>query len=378
MIPLWTVPFAALVMATGSVWNTLVSAPDDALVVLLVTAAAIVLAPRFPVQALGLIVLSAIMQFLLGVEVNPAQVFLGAALYSIGRHGSRFQHRLALAVVVVFGVLQIAATVREGSKLLDAVFSAARLPLILGVVTVAVAGVSVLVVPLLAGIARQARVVAGADESARRRAEAELGASRVVAAVEADRARMARDVHDTVGHALTVVITQTRVLAAVAARDPAMVVEAAAAVEKVASAALDEVRGVLAGSVQVADVTVEDLVELASSTDGVRVRVDGDIAPLRGDIGEAAYRAVQELVTNALRHGDRDEPVQVSISAQGERLELEVSNAMTGDTGTSLPSAASSGLSGLRARLDAVSGVLETTSRACVWSTRVEIPLRHP
>lgn len=374
LIPIRAVPFAAGLVLVGSAWNVFVDAPGRALVVLLVAALAVLLAPRTPMAALALIVLSAVIQLLLGVQVNPGLGLTGAAFYAIGRRGSPRQHRLAVGAIIVFGILQTVGTIAQGALLAELVLRAAPLPMGIGVITAALAGIAVLVVPLLAGIARQAQALAADDEAARQRAEQQLQRTREEAAVEAERARLARDVHDTVGHALTVVITQARLLSAVSAQDPDAVAAAAATVESVASAALDEVRSVLAGTVRLADVTVDELVELAGSTDGITVEVHGASGPLVGQVGEAAYRAVQELVTNALRHGENGRPIDVSLTADESVFEVLVKNTVT-DASSSRDFASGSGLQGLRDRLRDVDGELVTAREDRQWSARARIPL---
>jgi signal transduction histidine kinase len=370
----WPWLCAVVALAAGAGWITFSEGSVLGLLVLVVTAVAIVIAPSAALLALGLLVGAAVLQVVLGVQVNPAQAVAGAAFYFVGRWGTAARLRAAVVVVVLLGVLEAVAAVYQGSELLEVLLSSADVPAGAALLMLVAAAAAVLVVPLLVGVTEQARVSAREDEAARERAEQELAGVRVLALAEADRARLARDVHDTVGHALTVVITQTRVLAAVAKGDPAMVLEAAATVEQVATLALEDVRGVLAGAVRMEDVTVEDLVELAGSTDRVHVSVIGTAAPLRGEVGEAAYRAVQELVTNALRHGDGNAEVQVSVITLDGRLDLEVRNRVVPEPLTVRAGVAGTGLSGLGARLEAAGGALTTVIVDGVWVARATLP----
>ena len=373
--PLWPWLVAAVVVVAGGGWIVWTGMPASGLIVLLGTAGSVVVAARFRLLALGLLVGAVMLQIVVGAEVNPAQALAGTTFYLVGRWGSRRQHWSAIGVVLLLGVFETAAAVTLGSALVEGLLSGSRVPAGVAVLTAVVAAGAVLVVPLLVGVAEQARARGREDLATRERAEQELAEARVLARVEAERARLARDVHDTVGHALTVVITQTRVLAAVAKGDPGLVLQAAATVEQVAGAALEDVRGVLAGAVQMADVTAEDLVELARSTDRVHVLVTGVVPPLGGEVGEAAYRAVQELVTNALRHGDPDESIAVSISAPDGQVRIEVRNRIGSQTAEPRSRVSGSGLDGLRARLEEAGGELVTSDQEGSWVARASLPL---
>ena len=161
---------------------------------------------------------------------------------------------------------------------------------------------------------------------------------RVVAqdvAVEQERNRVAREVHDVVAHSLAVVIAQADGARYAAATDPASVGPALEAIADTARSSLGEVRTLLhhlrhsGGStpptLSDVDALIDSMRELGLdielSTFG-RQRVLGDVTQL------AVFRLVQEALTNALRHGDPAQPVSVEYDWGDRTLTVVVTNAI--------------------------------------------------
>ncbi|MEZ0094060.1 sensor histidine kinase [Streptacidiphilus sp. EB129] len=177
-----------------------------------------------------------------------------------------------------------------------------------------------------------------ADELAERLAAAEDEAARL-----GERNRIARELHDSVGHALSVVTLQAGAAARVLDRDPEFVRRALEAMEQSARGALeelDQVLGVLREGIGGASrAPLPDLTRLpellaAARAAGTDVRAeplpDADrVAALPGAVSRAAYRILQEGLTNALRHGGPG-PVELRLRlADGEGgLELWMSNTL--------------------------------------------------
>ncbi|MEU5947924.1 sensor histidine kinase [Micromonospora sp. NPDC047465] len=177
----------------------------------------------------------------------------------------------------------------------------------------------------------------------RRSLRAELARQVVVAAeerrreaarqVEAERLRIAREVHDTLGHTMSVVTLQSAVAQeALADRAPERVDVALAAIRSAGGSAMAELRatlGTLRGDAGVRQPPpgVDQLVALAEGVRrsglAVELRVDGDVGALPAVVGTTAYRVVQEALTNALRHA-RATRVDVTVRATGSHLTLEV------------------------------------------------------
>ncbi|MFD7639454.1 sensor histidine kinase [Kitasatospora sp. NPDC059795] len=164
--------------------------------------------------------------------------------------------------------------------------------------------------------------------AAERLAEAERHSARL-----AERNRLARELHDSVGHALGVVTLQAAAAGRVLDRDPAFARSALAAIEEAARSAADELDHVLGllreehpGRAPQPD--LRDLHRLADSARATGSPVDltvGDLHAMPAVVSREAYRIVQEALTNALRHA-AGSPVQVTVDAAGGELRLLVRN----------------------------------------------------
>lgn len=228
------------------------------------------------------------------------------------------------------------------------------------------------------------RMVAERDEAQAQRSQAEE-----LAELRERQARLARDVHDVVGHSLAVVLAQAESVQYLPDDDPAALRAAAASIATSARASLADVREVLstmdgrpsAGPVPrgTLDTLIEDVrsagTPLVDSTTGAG-------RPLPPELETTAYRVLQEMLTNALKHGRRGEPVVVARE-WGENLTLTVSNAAdgwpasAGDESSDARDAADSadraeaesragtvglGVEGIRRRLEHVGGTFTLTA----------------
>jgi signal transduction histidine kinase len=196
-------------------------------------------------------------------------------------------------------------------------------------VLVASAPLVVLLGAWLAGVARQA--IRDSRIERRRRATAEAHATQAdqVAADEAQRSHLAREVHDLVGHSLAVIVAQADSIRFL--RDADAIREAAGAIGATARASLVEVREVLSRTG--ADVRYpgsEDLdaVIRQVSDAGVPLRDEHEGAAVAMDeaSAHAARRVLQEMLTNALKHGRSDTVISVRRVWTGEALQVTVSN----------------------------------------------------
>ncbi|HTJ39538.1 MAG TPA: histidine kinase [Dactylosporangium sp.] len=225
------------------------------------------------------------------------------------------------------------------------------------------------------------------------------------AAVGAERARIARELHDIVSHNVSVMVVQAgaarEVLAATGADVPPDVAGALAAVEGAGRDALKELRhllGLLAPAPDGDDEADEgDEVEDFAPQQGldglsrlvdriafaglpVDVRIGGEPRALPAGIDVTAYRIVQEALTNALKHGRADR-AEVDVRYAERYLRIEVLNTgpsvLSGRAGApSAPQGAGRGLLGLRERVAVYGGDLDARRRlGGGFRVRARIPL---
>jgi signal transduction histidine kinase len=195
-------------------------------------------------------------------------------------------------------------------------------------------------------------------------------------AVADERLRLARELHDVVAHAMSVIAVQSGVGAHVASTRPKEAVKALAAIEATSRSALEELRRLLGvlrqDSEPQGDLTPVPglgdldglLVEVGKAGLGVRLRVEGTPSPLPAGVDLSAYRIVQEALTNVVKHagparaqvvvGYRRQDVTVEVTDDGRGTVTSVSDGRAG-TGH--------GLIGMRERVAAFGGDLEVGPR---------------
>jgi signal transduction histidine kinase len=164
-----------------------------------------------------------------------------------------------------------------------------------------------------------------------RRQEERVAARRLLREqVAADeRGRLARELHDLVGHTVNVMLVQAGAARRVLDRDPAQTRELLEGLEHAGREALDELDRVL-GLLGRADAPgLGDLPGLAArlTGTGLEVRLAGldGVGDLPRGVSLSAYRIVQEALTNAVKHG-RARTAQVSVRRAGDGLTIEVSD----------------------------------------------------
>ncbi|MFI8091627.1 sensor histidine kinase [Streptomyces sp. NPDC086080] len=193
-----------------------------------------------------------------------------------------------------------------------------------------------------------------------------------------ERTRIARELHDSIGHALTVAVVQAG--AARAAGDAAFTDRALGAVEEAGRAALEDLERVL-GILREPEkpvggrptlVDADRLLESArASGTTVDAEVTGPLEKAPGPVSREGYRILQESLTNALRHAGAV-PVRVRIGVADGTLLLEIRNRLTED----IPGPGrGSGLRGIRERAALLGGRAWTGPDRGDWRVRVELPL---
>ncbi|MFI9509758.1 sensor histidine kinase [Nocardia sp. NPDC052566] len=202
-----------------------------------------------------------------------------------------------------------------------------------------------------------------------------------VAAVDRERLRIARDMHDIVTHSVGVMIVQAEMGPLFTHRDPARADATFAEIADAGRAAVDQLRrslGALRGENgdprhQPGIEAIADLVALSRRT-GLNAVIDesGWRRPVSDDVGVTAYRVVQEALANTGKHARATE-VTVALGWSDDRLTVRVS-----DNGIGATAGASGGhgLLGMRERVIGCGGTLhQGRSAAAGFTVAAELPI---
>jgi len=199
----------------------------------------------------------------------------------------------------------------------------------------------------------------------------------------AERNRVARELHDSIGHALTATTLQAAAARRVFDTDPEFARRTLESIEEVGRAAatdLDHAIGVLRGDDAIERPAAPGLDELDRLCAGVRAGgVDleftetGPVADLPSAVSREAYRIVQEGLTNAVRHAGPG-TVTVTVAVTDDAVGIELSNpvAPTGERG------GGRGLSGIRERAALLGGDVEHRITGGLWQLAVRLPRSVP
>ncbi|RDI35089.1 sensor histidine kinase [Lentzea flaviverrucosa] len=216
-----------------------------------------------------------------------------------------------------------------------------------GVTIIAMAGLPM----WFAGLLGQAR--------AGREAQADL-------AVSEERLRFARDVHDLLGHRLTVIALKSELAGRLAATDPERSAAEAFEAQRLASSALEEVRDAVHGYRAVNLPEQLEAVRTVLQEAGIRCTVSE--VPVEGERATQLALALREACTNVLRHSHATW-CMIDVAAADEEVRMTVTN-----DGAEKPSSEGNGLRGLRERLAAVGGQVSVEKSGDVFTLQVVVP----
>ena len=190
--------------------------------------------------------------------------------------------------------------------------------------------------------------------------------------VDAERVRIARELHDVVAHSMAMINVQATAASLQLRDDPARVAAALQEIRRASKAGLRELRAILDVLRQVdgdgPEVSVPDLRAIqaladATSAAGIptTVRADSYSVPVPPAVALAAYRIVQESLTNVIRHAGRA-PATVILRHEDGSLVVDVVNE-SGPGYAIFGDGAGAGLTGMRERAAALGGSLEAGPR---------------
>lgn len=365
---------AALAAGYDAARNNHPNAASAALAVPLAITMALAIAGRRTHADLAVLVAAATFQLavLAGFPGGALLLVGGVVAHGAAGYGRRLTPLLTGGVLLASGLAAVGQWVLRGG---DPPNNQARWVLAIGATTV---------------------VAWGASIRTQRRLAAELAARNAQAAVSGERARLARELHDVAAHHLTALVLQARVAARLTVTDPGRAAALADAVADEGSTTLAALRrtvSVLASEPD-ADVSgnagagdgdlapaptlaqISGLAERCRSA-GLEVALvlDGPLDALPADIDLAAYRMVQEALTNVLRHA-RAQRADVAVGHRPDRLEVAVS-----DDGALAPDPANvtrgGGLTGLAERVRACGGTWQIDRHGDLggWRVAASFPL---
>jgi signal transduction histidine kinase len=328
-------------------------APDLVAYVLMATAAAALVGRRvWPLGTLAVTVAATAAFLALGYPYGPIFFTAGLALYTVGA-------TLPLPRAAAASGVAVAAV------LVPQLVGTAPTDLLAMLGHLATWQAWLLGLPLLAGVLvrfwRQSRD-REREEAARRLAYEE-------------RLEVAREVHDVVGHGLAVINMQAGVALHVLERRPDQAVAALQAIKQTSKDALDDLRGTLAvvrrrePSSPLRPVPGLDQLDslIAAMTESgltVELVVAGDRVKLPAAVDLAAYRIVQESLTNVLRHAGST-PATVRVEYGAGEVQVEVTDRGRGPAaGAGDGRSGGHGIAGMRERAAAIGGSLEAGGRA--------------
>jgi signal transduction histidine kinase len=287
----------------------------------------------WPLPVLGVVLAASVTAMAIGSGKDPS-VVVAFVLYLVAL---RYPRRTAAAALAGALTLTAAGVVAGGSA--EAHASAG------GVVSRLAASAAIITAGWAIGVAVRAQraYTAGLAEQAERQAQAQLAEAR--RAVTEERLQIARELHDVVAHSLSLIAVQAGVANYVASARPEEAARALSSIEATSRGALGEMRRLL-GLLRDGDRGPElgpahrlaDLGQLVTGTAdaGVKVQLEvrGSQRDLPAGVDLAAYRIVQEALTNVVKHA-RTTACRVMVTYERDAVSVEIT-----DEGHGAPAAA--------------------------------------
>lgn len=358
----------------------------------LLFAIAVALHRVLPALAVTVVAVACAYQVVTGTGLQLAQVGVVVVAFGAARYGGAATVRVSAVLIPLAGLMAVALGTqltalapgifegRFGDLLIQLVGSLTRRG---ALVSLGLIAVSVLAVPWLIGLSLRLRSESHVSRLGQQHAELERSQAVQLAAAREEQTQLAHDVHDVVGHSLAVILAQAESAQFLPEDDNARLKQTLATIAESARGSLVDVRQVLATgrSASWSSGTGFDQLVTGVRDSGHEVQVQdrGQPMPLPPELGQVAHRVLQEMLTNAIKHGTRRGAITIERT-WGRDLQLTVTNPVQSSR-VSSPSATGLGLAGMRRRLESVGGRLEAgplpaSDGSASWRCRARLPLR--
>jgi signal transduction histidine kinase len=388
----WTGALLGIAVGSFGIWqapHSDVGGGTDARVVMAVLIAVAAGCYRMlPSLGLGLVWLACAFQVESGLDVALVQLAIVLVSYGTARYGRPATVWLGGLSIPVGSAIALWYLYSHGTTALGRVGLAISPSGVPNRSTAFLLAFILLATPWAVGLLIRVTAQSRRARDDRARAEAEAARAQEVARLREEQTRLARDVHDIVGHSLAVILAQADSAQYMDDDEVTRIRTALANISTSARQSLGDVRQVLSSTGEAADATPGTSGGLDGLIDGVRsagydvlTHVVGVARPLPPELDSVAFRVLQEMLTNALKHGSRDKGGIAVVREWTDReLRIEVRNGMPatggdGDRGDGL------GLVGMQRRLESVGGRLSAgPTRAAdgqpVFTATAWVPLR--
>lgn len=324
----------------------------------------------YPVAVLVATMLLLFVYYILDYPAIGLAVPVAAALYSAAEQGR------ILAAILVSVILVIVSTyfrLDEGQSL-----------------------AYLLIYELVSTVTLMAAAIALGDSARARRAlrDEQAQSARLIAQeqallaeqrIQAERVRMARDLHDTVGHSISVISLHADVAREAIGSNDDEARQALTQIRSTASATMRELRATVKllrnPDAEAADRSITSLANLNTLVEHakagglhVNLQIDGTLSRLPATVDTAAYRIVQEALTNILRHAQATQ-VELNLVVDGEMLQVQINDNGRATPGTITPG---SGITGMGERVRLLGGTFTAQARPTGgFAVNAAIPLEE-
>ncbi len=194
-------------------------------------------------------------------------------------------------------------------------------------------------------------------------------------AVEKERLRFSRDLHDLLGHTLSVIVVKSEAARRLGPRDMDAALAQISDIESVGRQALTEIREAVTGYRRGSFGAELDRARSALSAAGVEAVVRQSGPPPEPETAALLGWVVREAVTNAVRHSGAT-TCEITLTTATERVELTIADDGIGAPVDTLAETEGTGLRGLSERLAAVGGTLEAGPAGAGFRVRARLPVQ--